>query len=101
MSTENTATPADFFERAHVGSTKRSLGNRLLNVLCVAVALLTFVPLISIIYLLLQKGLPLLNLEVFRQLPPAAGMTGGGFGNAVVGTFIMVGIALALAAPLG
>lgn len=101
MNTENTAAPTDFFERAHVGSLKRSVGNRLLNVVCVFLALLTFVPLISIIFLLLKKGLPLLNLDVFRLLPPAAGMTGGGFGNAVVGTLIMVGIALALAAPLG
>lgn len=101
MSPPTTAAPGDFFHRAHVGSSRRSVGNRLLNVLCVALALLTFVPLASILFLLLKKGLPLLNWDIFRQLPPAAGTLGGGIGNAVVGTLIMVGIALALAAPLG
>ncbi len=95
------AGPGDFFARAQTGSARRAVGNRLLNVVCVSLALITFIPLASIIFLLLKKGLPLLNFEVFRLLPPAAGMTGGGIGNAVVGTLLMVGIALALATPLG
>ena len=90
-----------FFHAASTGSMRRAIGNRLLNALCVILALLTFVPLISILFLLLKKGLPLLGLDVFTQLPPAAGMTGGGFGNAVVGTLLMVGIAVAVATPFG
>ena len=66
-----------------------------------ALALLTLVPLFSIVFLVLKNGLPLLTWSVFTELPPAAGMTGGGFGNAVVGTFLMVGIALVLATPFG
>jgi phosphate transport system permease protein len=45
------------------------------------------------------NGLPLLDWSVLTQLPPAAGMTGGGFGNAVIGTLTMVGLALLMAAP--
>ncbi|MDD5198449.1 MAG: phosphate ABC transporter permease PstA [Terrimicrobiaceae bacterium] len=102
MSTAPTAAPEDFFHRVHTANSgRRALGNRALNVLCVVLALLTLIPLVSIIFLLLKRGLPLLNLDVFRLLPPAAGMSGGGFGNAVAGTLIMVGIALVLAAPLG
>jgi phosphate transport system permease protein len=100
-STTAAATTPHFFHAASTGSTRRAVTNRVLNVLCVGLALLTFVPLISIIYLLLQKGLPLLNWQIFTELPPAAGMTGGGFGNAIVGTFIMVGIAVGLATPFG
>ncbi len=105
MTASHTATPddaPDFFAKAraaHSGS--RALGNKLLNAFCVTVALLTLVPLFSIVVLVLQNGLPLLNWEVFTQLPPAAGVTGGGFGNAVVGTAIMVGIALLIATPFG
>jgi phosphate transport system permease protein len=95
-----TETP-HFFHAASHGSTRRAVVNRLLNVVCVVLALLTFVPLLSIIVLLLQKGLPLLNWQVFTELPPAAGTLGGGFGNAVVGTLIMVGISIALATPFG
>jgi phosphate transport system permease protein len=60
-----------------------------------------FVPLASILYLVVKNGLPLLDWSVFRSLPPAAGMTGGGFGNAVIGTLVMVGLGLALSAPPG
>jgi phosphate transport system permease protein len=102
MSTASAPAPEDFLTRAHTpNSGRRAFGNRLLNVLCVALALVTFVPLASIIFLLLQKGLPLLNLDVFRLLPPSPGTLGGGFGNAVVGTLVMVGIALVLATPPG
>jgi phosphate transport system permease protein len=96
------AEPADFFsgaKAARIGA--RSLWSKFLSVICVGLALLTLVPLFSIVFLVLKKGLPLLTWSVFTELPPAAGMVGGGFGNAVVGTLLMVAIALALATPFG
>ena len=93
---------ADFFDEGSIESTKilgRSWGNRILTGLCIALSFAALVPLVSIIYLVLKNGLPQLSLSVFTELPPAAGMTGGGFGNAVVGTLAMVGIGLALSAP--
>jgi phosphate transport system permease protein len=96
------AEPADIFSAANSpGSGARSLWSKFLSCICVGLALLTLVPLFSIIFLVLKNGLPLLSWSVFTELPPAAGMTGGGFGNAVAGTFLMVGIALALATPFG
>ncbi len=93
----------DFFSDHAIssGTAGRSLGNRVLTTICVGLSFLTLIPLFSIVYMLLAKGLPLLSFSVFRDLPPAAGMTGGGFGNAIVGTFVMVGIALLIATPLG
>jgi len=93
-----------FFEPDSAESTKavaRSLGNRVLSSICITLSLLTLVPLVSIIYLVLKNGLPLLNWSVFTELPPAAGMVGGGFGNAVIGTLVMVGFGLVIAAPIG
>ena len=93
---------SDFFDDNHVESTKmlgRSLGNRLLTGLCIALSFAALIPLASILYLVAKNGLPLLDWSIFTQLPPAAGMTGGGFGNAVVGTLIMVGLGLGLSAP--
>jgi phosphate transport system permease protein len=96
------AEPADIFSAANSpGSGARALWSKFLSCICVGLALLTLVPLFSIVFLVLKNGLPLLSLSVFTELPPAAGMTGGGFGNAVAGTFLMVGIALALATPFG
>lgn len=94
----------DFFHDERVGPTKamaRSLWNRVLSTLCIVLSLLTLVPLVSIIYLLLKNGLPLLNWSIFTTLPPAAGMAGGGFGNAVIGTLVMVGLGLVISAPIG
>jgi phosphate transport system permease protein len=95
---------ADFFDDGSVESSKivsRSVGNRVLTLVCIALSFLAFVPLASILYLVVKNGLPLLDWSVFTQLPPAAGMTGGGFGNAVLGTLVMVGLALVLSAPPG
>jgi len=82
-------------------SVPRLLRNSLLTGLCIALSLLTLVPLFSIVILVVRNGLPLLGLQLFTQLPPAPGTQGGGFGSAVVGTFVMVGIALLVAAPIG
>jgi phosphate transport system permease protein len=79
----------------------RILRNSFWSALCIALSFLTLVPLFSIVFLVLQKGLHLLNLQVFTQLPPAPGLTGGGFGNAIQGTVLMVLIALLFSAPLG
>ena len=94
----------DFFHDSQTESTKaiaRSAWNRVLSFLCVGLSLLTLVPLISIVWLVLKNGLPLLKWSVFTQLPPAAGMAGGGFGNAVLGTLVMVGLGLVMSAPIG
>jgi phosphate transport system permease protein len=79
----------------------RLLRNRFLTGLCIALSLLTLVPLISIVILVIRNGLPLLSMNLFSQLPPAPGLEGGGFGNAIMGTLVMVGISLLLAVPLG
>ena len=40
-------------------------------------------------------------MSVFTSLPPSAGEIGGGFGNAIIGTLIMVGIATLISVPFG
>jgi phosphate transport system permease protein len=75
--------------------------NSFWTVLCVGCSFLTLIPLFSIIYLVIAKGLPLLTPGVFASLPPAPGVEGGGFGNAVQGTIVMVGVGILLSAPLG
>jgi phosphate transport system permease protein len=41
------------------------------------------------------------NLAFFTQMPKPVGEAGGGMGNAIVGTLILIGIAAALAVPIG
>jgi phosphate transport system permease protein len=99
---DQTAQTTDFFTPAEAGKAGwRSLGNRVLSCLCVGVSFLTLIPLFSIVFLVIKEGAPLLSWELFTSLPPAAGMVGGGFGNAIIGTLVMVGIGLVISAPLG
>jgi phosphate transport system permease protein len=64
-------------------------------------AILASIPLISVIYMLIMEGGARLDFEAITALPPAGFETGGGFGNAIVGTLTMVGIASALSIPIG
>ena len=64
-------------------------------------AVLAMVPLFSVLVMLIYRGGKQLRLSLFTQLPPTAMMSGGGFGNAVVGTALMVGIAILLSVPVG
>ena len=99
--TTSVALPTRSLKAADRHSRTRILKNSFWTVLCVTLSFLTLIPLFSIVFLLLQKGFPLLRPSVFTQLPPAPGLTGGGFGNAIQGTAVMVGIALLFSTPLG
>jgi len=79
----------------------RTLVNTGLTVLAVGFSLIAMFPLFSVLYMLLVKGAALLSPSLFSELTPGAGMEGGGIGNAVVGTLVVVLIATALALPLG
>ena len=79
----------------------RALRSMLLSILVWSSALIASVPLFSVLYMLITRGGARLNLEAFTELPPAGFEMGGGFGNALVGTFFMVGIAAAIAIPIG
>jgi phosphate transport system permease protein len=71
------------------------------SVLCAILALLAAIPLFSVLLMLLWRGAARLGPALFTQLPPAAGMPGGGIGNAIVGTVLVVTLASALSIPLG
>src|SRR5208337_3427046 len=49
----------------------------------------------------LWRGGQRLSFDVFTQLPPAPMEQGGGFGNAILGTLIMVVLAALISIPTG
>ncbi len=63
--------------------------------------LLAIVPLFIILTYLLTKGISSLSASVFTELPPPPLVDGGGFGNAILGTVIMVGIGALISVPIG
>jgi phosphate transport system permease protein len=80
---------------------RRALKSGLLTGLTWIAAILASIPLFSVIYMLVVEGGARLDWEALSELPPAGFEMGGGFGNAIVGTLVMVGIAAAISVPLG
>lgn len=64
-------------------------------------ALITLVPLVSILLYVTSKGLTSLNLDFFIHLPKPVGESGGGMANAIVGTLILIGLSCLWSVPLG
>lgn len=69
--------------------------------LCALAVLLALIPLVMILIYVLAQGASALNWAFFTQIPRPVGEAGGGMGNAIVGTFVLVGIAAGIAAPIG
>ena len=63
--------------------------------------LMAIIPLFIILLYLISKGIGSLSPAVFTELPPPPLVEGGGFGNAILGTIIMVGIGALISIPLG
>ncbi|MGH9544571.1 MAG: phosphate ABC transporter permease PstA [Terriglobales bacterium] len=72
-----------------------------LNFVTTLLTLIALVPLFSVVLMLLWRGGRRLSLALFTSLPPAPLEAGGGFGNAIVGTLVMVGLAMLLSVPFG
>jgi phosphate transport system permease protein len=79
----------------------RALFSWAMSAITGAMTIAALVPLVSVLYLLVTRGGKLIGTSLFTELPPAAMALGGGFGNAIVGTLVMVTIAAVLSVPLG
>jgi phosphate transport system permease protein len=79
----------------------RSVASTLLSVVTGVATVVACIPLFSILIMLLWRGGAKLGWELFVELPPTAFEDGGGFGNAIVGTLVMVGIAALISVPSG
>lgn len=79
----------------------RAFRNGLLTIGAWVAALIAGIPLVSVLYMLIVRGGARLGWETLTTLPPAGFEMGGGFGNAIVGTVVMVGIGGLLGIPLG
>src|SRR5262244_1329807 len=79
----------------------RTLISVLLSVSTSVAAVIACIPLFSVLIMLIWRGGTRLSLQLFTELPPTAFEEGGGFGNAIVGTLVMVGIAALLSVPFG
>ena len=79
----------------------RTLFSVILSWIVTGMTALALVPLFAVLLMLIWRGGKKLSLALFTQLPPAPLEQGGGFGNAIVGTVLMVGIATLITVPIG
>ncbi len=83
------------------GQRTRTVINVAMTGLCAFAVALALLPLLSVLWLVVSKGVHSLSLAFFTELPKPVGEVGGGVGNGIVGTFLMVGLASAIGLPLG
>jgi phosphate transport system permease protein len=79
----------------------RTLFSYSMSILTGTATIGAMLPLFSVLYLLAIRGAAALSMATFTSLPPAAMGSGGGFGNAIVGTLVIVAIATLVSVPLG
>ncbi len=68
---------------------------------CAAATLLLLVPVVLLVTHLVAHGAAQLRPGFFVRMPKPVGELGGGMANAIVGTLVLVGLAAALAVPVG
>jgi phosphate transport system permease protein len=79
----------------------RKWTDRVVRTLCVAATIIAIIPLASVLYYVLVRGIGGINLDFFTELPKPVGETGGGMGNALLGTLKLVGLAALFGIPPG
>jgi phosphate transport system permease protein len=80
---------------------RRRLKSRVMTSLVIASAALAVLPLIAILVDLIMRGASSIDIAFFVENPVAAGQSGGGVANAIVGTLIVVGVAGLIGLPVG
>jgi len=79
----------------------RSVFSRIMDGVVALFTVAAIIPLLSVLYMVIYRGAGNFRWSMLWQLPPSAGMDGGGFGNALVGTLILVVIGAAVSVPFG
>ncbi|PYJ97766.1 MAG: phosphate ABC transporter permease PtsA [Verrucomicrobia bacterium] len=79
----------------------RKFKNSFMQALTLACALLVIAPLGLVFYHLVKSGVGSVNWDFFTKLPKPVGEVGGGMANAIVGTFVLLGIAACVGVPVG
>jgi phosphate transport system permease protein len=80
---------------------RRKRINTIAEVLARGSALIALAVLGIVVYSVVQRGAPALNLNFIIKNPPLFGGSGGGIGNAIIGSALIVGVATLMAAPAG
>jgi phosphate transport system permease protein len=79
---------------------RRKFVDRIMTGAMVVATAIALIPLFLILFYILRNGLPGISWDFITQDPNRPGRVGGGVRNAIVGSAIMVSIALAIGVPI-
>jgi phosphate transport system permease protein len=79
---------------------RRLVVSRIFQALATLSALIAVVALALVVYAVIARGSPALSLDFLTKDPPPSG-PGGGIRSAIIGTALIVGVAAAIATPIG
>ncbi len=80
---------------------RRRIVNLFMEGLAMLAAVLAVGILITVVLAVVRHGLSKLNLDLFTKTPAGIFESGGGLANAMVGSLVLVGVATAMALPVG
>jgi phosphate transport system permease protein len=97
---ETISSPESFdLTRSHAAP--RNILSTVLTVVASLFTLAVIIPLVAVVYEVAREGVQRLGVQSFTELPPPPGLTEGGFGHAILGTLITLGVAAAFSVPIG
>jgi phosphate transport system permease protein len=79
----------------------RKMTDRLMKYLSLLITIIAITPLIWIIASIVTNGVSVLSWEFLTSLPKPFGESGGGIGNAIIGTFVINALASVWGIPMG
>src|SRR5436309_3565900 len=80
---------------------RRKLVNRVMEALATLASLAAVAVLALVVVSVARRGASALDWSFFTKTPATFGQTGGGVANALVGSVVIVGVATAMALPVG
>ncbi len=75
--------------------------DKIFNILIIGFTMFTFLPLLTLVVMVIKNGISAINLEFFISTPKPPGETGGGIINGIIGTFILIFLASLISIPVG
>lgn len=106
---DNRASQADFASKGNnfdissqTMAPHRRITGQVLTILTMVFAATVVIPLIWVLVSVFQKGVSSLVFpDIFTKLPPPPGLSEGGFGHAIVGTLMTLGVGTLISVPFG
>ncbi|HUO43243.1 MAG TPA: phosphate ABC transporter permease PstA [Methylomirabilota bacterium] len=80
---------------------RRRISNVVFVSLATACFCIALLPLIAILYETLSRGAAAMSMDLFTQVTPPIGQSGGGILNAIEGSLVMVGLGSLFGVPIG